>query len=385
MLPILLAAPLALLFSLGARAERVYLEVDSPRSGDLVREPIALVEVRGWVGTGLRGQHDVMIVLDRSVSTFRATGVDVDGDGVVGRAIASPPIDLPMLWTTDFGDTIISAESAAARRLIERLDPNTTRMGLVSFGGNADLEAPLGSSREQLLAALEAIPPRPNERGTYFYGALEAAIVGFGPATSDSGTRRQRQILLLSDGIPTTPEPAEAAQSTSVHAARNAARAGARISAFALGPAAAQRRDLFQEIVSANGGDLIVLEAPADIVEFAPYMSWTRVARIELENATTGAPGRAVRLFPDGTFDGFAPLALGKNELRLRAVSEGGASVTVTRWVTFEKALPDPERLARLRKLLELRTLETELAERARQKREQTLERQKQLEIRPER
>ena len=101
--------------------------------------------------------------------------------------------------------------------------------------------------------------------------------------------------------------------------------------------------------------------------------------------ATTGATGRAVRLFPDGTFDGFAPLALGKNELRLRAVSEAGASLTITRWVTFEKALPDPEQLARLRKLLELRTLETELAERARQKREQTLERQKQLEIRPER
>jgi hypothetical protein len=368
-----------------ARAERVYLEVDEPHSGDLVREPLGLLEVRGWVGTGLRGRHDVMIVVDRSASAFRASGVDVDGDGVVGRTLTTPLAEHPVLWTTDFGDTIVSAELTAARRLIERLDSETTRMGLVSFGGNAKLEAPLGSSRAVLLAALEKIPPTPNENGTYIYGALEEAIVAFGPSAPDPADRRQRQILLLSDGISTAPHPPAAAQATSVHAARNAARAGARIYAFALGPAAAQRREQFEEIVRANGGDLVVLDAPADIVEFVPYMSWTRIAKIELANATTGAAGRAVRLFPDGSFDGFATLALGRNEIRLRAVSEGGASETITRWVTFEKTPPDPEKLSRLRKLLEVRTLETELAERARVRREQTLARQKRLEIRPER
>ncbi len=367
------------------RAERVYLEVDAPHSGDLVREPLGLVEVRGWVGTGLRGKHDVMIVIDRSASAFRASGVDVDGDGVVGRMLETSQDDYPVLWTSDFGDTIVSAELTAARRLIERLDPETTRMGLVSFGGNAKLEAPLGSSRADLLAALDAIPPTPNERGTYIYGALAEAITAFGPKAPDASERRQRQILLLSDGIPTTPGPAAAAQATSVHAARNAARAGARISAFALGPTAAERRGQFEEIVAANGGDLVVLDAPADILEFVPYMSWTRIARIEIANATTGTAARAVRLFPDGTFDGFAPLALGKNEIRLSAVSEGGATETITRWVTFEKTLPDSEKLTRLRKLLELRTLETQLAEHARMRREQALARQKQLEIRPER
>ena len=367
------------------RAERVYVEVDAPHSGDLVREPMALVEVRGWVGTGLRGKHDVMIVVDLSASTFRASGVDVDGDGVIGRTLPNLQGEHPVLWTTDFGDTIVSAELEAARRLIERLDPQTTRMGLVSFGGNAKLEAPLGSSRERLLAALSAIPPLPNENGTYIYGALEEAIAAFGPQPSGAAERRQRQILLLSDGVPTAPEPASAAQSTSVHAARNAARAGARISAFALGPTAAERRVQFEEIVNANGGSLVVLDAAADIVEFVPYMSWTRIAKLELTNATTGAAGRAVRLFPDGTFDGFAPLVLGRNEIRLDAVSEGGAKQAVTRWVTFEKTPPDPEKLARLRKLLELRTLETQLAERARVKREQALARRRQLEIRPER
>jgi hypothetical protein len=104
---------------------------------------------------------------------------------------------------------------------------------------------------------------------------------------------------------------------------------------------------------------------------------------VELQNATSGEPGRAVRLFPDGSFDGFAPLSSGKNELRLTAVSEGGARATVTRFVTFEKALPDPEKLERFRKQLEIRAVETELYERARSKRAERLK--KELQVQPER
>jgi hypothetical protein len=168
----------------------------------LVSEPIALCEVRGWTGTGLRGKHDVIIVLDRSGSTFRSSGMDVDGDGVVGHDYSAQMPPEIVTWTSDFGDTIISAEILAARRLIERLDPATTRMGIVSFGGNADLDAPLGSTRAQLLAALDK-PPRPNENGTYMYGALEAAIAAFEAAPAEPGPRRQREILLLTDGVPT--------------------------------------------------------------------------------------------------------------------------------------------------------------------------------------
>jgi uncharacterized protein YegL len=357
-----------------ARAERVYLEVDRPHSGDAVKESIPLVEVRGWAGTGLRGAHDVVILLDRSESTFRASGVDVDGDGLVGREFPGPPPEELVLWTSDFGDTIVSAETLAARRLIERLDPATTRMAIITFGGNANVEAPLGSSRAQLLAALDGLPPWPNENGTNIYGALEAAIDAFEKAPKESGVTRQREILLLSDGVPTSPpDPPGAAQRISVHAAKNAARAHARIYAYALGPTAAVARDRFDEIVKANGGELLVLNAPADIVEFVPYLSWTSIAKVRLENTSNGEVGRAMRLFPDGSFDGFAPLQPGRNELRFTATSQEGTEATITRWVSFEKGLPDAEKLERFRKMLEVRAIETELAERARAKREKTL------------
>jgi hypothetical protein len=379
----ILLAVLGAALASSARAERVYLEVDVPRSGDAVHEPINLVEVRGWAGTGLRGKHDVVIVLDRSGSTFRASGVDVDGDGVVGRQYPGEPPEEIMLWTSDFGDTIVSAETLAARRLVERLDPETTRMAILTFGGNTKVEAPLGSSRAQLLAALDALPPWPNENGTNIYGALETAIDAFETAPAEPGVTRQREILLLSDGVPTSPPvPPGAAQRISVHAARNAARAHARIYAYALGPTAAVARDRFDEIVRANGGELLVLDQPGDIVEFVPYLSWTSIAKVRLENTTNGEAGRAVRLFPDGSFDGFAPLQQGRNELRLTATSQQGTEASATCWVSFDKTIPDPEKLARFRKMLEVRAIETELAERASAKREERLK--KQLEIKPD-
>jgi uncharacterized membrane protein len=86
-----------------------------------------------------------------------------------------------------------------------------------------------------------------------------------------------------------------------------------------------------------------------------------------------------MRLFPDGSFDGFAPLQVGRNELRFTATSQSGIGASITRWLTFDKALPDPEKLARFKKLLEVRAIETELAERAQAKREE--QRKKQLEI----
>ena len=269
-----------------------------------MREPIALCEVRGWAGTGLRGKHDVVIVLDRSGSTFRSSGMDVDGDGVIGHDYSPTMPDEIVTWTSDFGDTIVSAETLAARRLIERLDPEITRMGIVSFGGNAEVDAPLGSSRAQLLAALDK-PPRPNPNGTYMYGALETAIDAFEAAPPEPGApRRQREILLLTDGVPTAPpDPPYAAQLTAVQAARNAAKARARIYAYALGPIAGLALENFQEIVRANGGELLVLESPGEIVEFVPYLSWTQIASVrarerdQRSSRPRGAalPGRQLR------------------------------------------------------------------------------------------
>ena len=93
-----------------------------------------------------------------------------------------------------------------------------------------------------------------------------------------------------------------------------------------------------------------------------------------------------MRLFPDGSFDGYAPLVPGENLLRITLYAEGGSERHVDRHVHFEKVPATGRReqgqLRQLLKDLRIRTLETELAARVRRKREE--ERARRLEIKVE-
>jgi hypothetical protein len=366
----------------GAGGERIWGEVDRPYDNELIREPVGLVEVRGWAGTGLRGSHDVVIAIDRSASTFSASGVDVDGDGAIGTNLG---ISQGRILISDPDDTIALALLAAARRLIDRLDSTSTRMGIVTFARNERVLARVGAGQDNLLQVLDELGTRPDKGGTYFYGAIMAAIKVLEQAPMDEGENRQRSIILLSDGLPNTPAPNSAAEKAAVRASQHAARARVRIYSFALGPEVASRPKVFLDMAEANGGELLIVETPGEIIEFVPYMSLTRLDRVELENLSSSKPGRAVRLFPDGTFDGYVPLEPGSNLLRVTIFAEGGTIATLEREVMFEKTAgdtPDEQlRLQALLKQLKVRTLETELAAEARRKRERVRARQLEIEI----
>jgi hypothetical protein len=139
-------------------------------------------------------------------------------------------------------------------------------------------------------------------------------------------------------------------------------------------------------MAEANRGELLIVENPGDIIYFVPHMSLTSLSKVEIRNVTTGKKGRAVRLFPDGTFDGYVTLAEGENLLLVTVHGEGGGTKTVERKVVFEKTAGDTDaarrRLEQLLAKIRERTLETQLAEEARLKRKQALARQ--LEIRVE-
>lgn len=365
-----------------ARAESVWGELFEPRDHQLVREPVGLVEVRGWAGTGIPGQHDVIIALDRTASTFEPSGADVDGDGIVGVRDDSFK---QFRVVTDPDDTIAAAQLLAARRLIEKLDPQTTRMGIVTFDRTEKVIARIGTQPDGLMQALDGLPPRPGPGGTYFYGALIASINVFKKSGTD-GEARHRSIIFLSDGQPNRPDPPASAAKAAVRASRHAKNANIRIYAFALGPEVARKPDVFVRMVDANGGELLIVEEPADIVDFVPHMSLTQLNRVEIENVTLGKDARAVRMFPDGSFDGYVQLQPGENLLRVTVHGESGGTREIERTVRYEKIPDSALARARLEDLLNeirLRTLETQLAEEARRKREKAKARQ--LEIRTER
>jgi hypothetical protein len=374
-------AGLVLALSTGARAERVWLELAAPAEGALVREPYGLVEIRGAAGTGLPGQHDVAIAIDLSASTWEPTGTDVDRDKVTGTVF---PTRLPGDVTprmTDPDDSIVAAQLAAARRFVLQLDAAATRMGIVAFAGSERVLARVGAPRDELLAALEGLASRPLAGGTYFYGGLMAAVDAL-EAAPPREEPRQRSILLLSDGIPNEPPPASTAEKAALRAAHNAARAGIRIYAFALGPEVIRHPEVFRTLTETSGGELLLVEQPAEVLDFLPHVSLTHLDRIEVENLTTRSPARAVRLFPDGTFDAWVPLVAGPNRLRIQAVARSGARSSVEREVRFEQ-IQDERRRELLIQALRERTLETELAAEARRKRERALRRT--LEISAER
>jgi hypothetical protein len=382
----LLASLAILLFAapLDARVEKLWLEIEEPHDQALVREPYPLVEIRGWAGTGIRGHHDVVVVLDRSGSTFEASGIDIDGDGIVGRnTIIEGVSGRRQLAVTDPGDSIARALKQAARKFIDRMNPDTTRMGLVTFGRSERVLARVGSSREELLHALDSLPVRPERGGTYFYGALIASIQGFQTA------QRYRSIVFLSDGLPNRPPPEYFAKKAAVRAAQHAGRDRIHIYSFALGPKVSENPQVFIDMSEASRGQLLLVERPGDVVDFAPHLSLTGIHSVEVLNVTTGKKGRAVRLFPDGSFDGFVPLQPGLNTIRLTARGESGGEATVEHRIRFEKTSADtPEgraRIAALLKELEARSIQMRLEEEIRAKREEAQRRlERRLEIRTE-
>jgi hypothetical protein len=367
-----------------AKGGQVFLEIEAPRDNH-VRGSVGLVEVRGWAGTGLRGTHDVLIAIDRSASVWRPSGADVDGDGRVGKQRGPVGRGDPEGWSSDPGDTLFQAELLAARRLFERVNPKTTRMGLLSFGSRARVRAPLGSSRDALLRALDDLPESADPE-TWLHGALKRASEEFARNPRGDGPEpNHTSLILLSDGAPTSPAPVEIAEAFAVQGAQRAANEGIRIYAFALGPEAIASQKVFAEITNATGGDLILVDQPGEVVDFVPHLSLTELESVAVENLTNGEKARAVRLFPDGSFDAYAPLAPGENRLRITARSSGGGQRVVERRIFFiQVPATTPAELEALEKLLEdlrARTLETELADRARRR---LFERVRRLEIKAE-
>ena len=376
-----------------AGAREIWLEWRTPAEGQRVEGPVGWTAVEGWAGVGDPVNHDVVLVIDVSGSTAIASGVDIDGDGTVGRYNRRREI-----WrsfnasqlSSDPGDTVLAAELVASRRLVEVLDPDRTRIGIVSFSDGASILAPLGSDRARIDSALkqldQAFGAGATDMGRAIYRGAEALLAGRSPGAAP----RRMTLLVLSDGWPTSPVSEKMAAQAALQAAIESAKSGIRIDAFGLGleSAGRQETDVYAQIASRTGGRYRPLAKPALVIDELPKIDLADVAGIELTNATTGAPGRAVRRRPDGSFDGFVLLAPGENKIRVTARDDAGASRSSERTVFFDERSPrTPEeaaafdqKLLELRATLEQRRLELALAAEIEAARQQKRE----LEVKPE-
>ena len=337
------------------------LDVATPPDGEQRRGGSGWVEVTGRGGLSEASLHDVVIAIDESPSTLSPTGTDVDGDGAVGRRMSLSGMH-PDSACTDPGDTVIRAELEAARVLVGQLDERTTRVGIVTFAGGTRVLAPLGPPAAAKLA-LETYEVHVDPTGTSLANALAGSMEELFEHR-ELGSRRQRTILLLSDGQPTVPSEARGKRDAA-ELADELGRLGIPVHTFALGKTALEDPEFYRSLAERSGGSFVPVGRPAEIVGRLADVRFTGLQAVEIRNESSGEAGRAVRVFPDGSFDGYVALIEGGNRIGITASVEAGRTLTETRTVFFEHpAEPTPEdrRAAdELRKELETRGLELEL------------------------
>jgi hypothetical protein len=324
-------------------AARGALQLDAPAPGALLRQGEPRVEVRGRAVAELFGA-DVVIALDASNSALLASGVDLDGDGVVGatREFADDEgrfVRSHSGWTSDADDSILLAEYAAADALLDALSARQNRVGLLTYTAQPRARAPVGPP-ERARAALSQLRVVEDRSGTDLARAMRAASAMLDDA-ADGGAQRPRALLLCSDGEPSAPPPAYMAKRRALREAARLAERQVALYVLAFGVAhlrseeGKEELDFLRELAAAAGGVLVEVDAPRGLLDDLPPAA-PRPRSLEIANLTTGAAADSLRLAPDGGFAAWLPLAPGRNELEVRALWQNGRSESLRRVVHFE-------------------------------------------------
>jgi hypothetical protein len=337
--------------------ELLGLELDSPAPGKLVRLSAPVVEVSGRVAADLYAS-DIVIAIDLSNSALLASGADVDGDGVLGTTRSWAKNGggrgrLHRRWTTDPDDAIIHSELLAARLLISGLAARKNRIGVLTYTGTPRVRAPIGSPGAAL-EAVERIRIVVDWSGTNIALALQEAARMFDETPLLPGPPRPRNILLFSDGEPTVPYTKYTAARRAIEKTRELAERRIRVCTFAFGEDADM--EFLSKLARLTLCRRIPFEEPQDLL-IDRIRKPSELQQLTIVNITTGQPARAVRILPDGAFDGFAMLVPGKNHLRVSATLANGRHATAVRSVRYEPAETESEQDRRnaARLLIELR------------------------------
>lgn len=195
------------------------VQIHSPKDGSRIAQEQNTILISGKVFTQVArtANVDILFVVDISGSTALYAGVDF-GDsnppipsgpsgwgrpriGIFGGGfgIGGPPIG-------DLRNSVLAAEVAAARRLLSQLDPQTTRVGVITFSEDAKLLQPLTNDFESVKHALDEVLMQGPYGGTHMAAGIRLAIkelAGLGQSQRRADAVKVQ--FLLTDGFPTLP------------------------------------------------------------------------------------------------------------------------------------------------------------------------------------
>jgi len=322
---------------------RVEIGIEAPQDGATISGP-SQVMVRGQARAFREykaGHFDLMLILDTSGSTRAPAGV---------QPTAALPHDV----------SILAAEVAAAERLLARLDPGNTLVGVVTFAGEfnfmtgqaiphqagAILEQPLTTNYPEVRMALRRILERGPNGGTDMAAGVRLAVrelAGLEGAISRPRPESRKVAFLLTDGFPTLPfghvnsmDPGDI--EVAVRAAGVAAKAAITIHTFSLGMEALSAPYACTQIARVTGGTFTPLKRPGDIIEVLPRTSFADLDMVLVTNTTTGQPASDLTVGPDGRFQATVPLASGVNQIAVMVLATDGTKESASVRVRYVRA-----------------------------------------------
>ena len=393
--------------ALAQDANGVQIEIRSPRPGETIRNKTDMAPLAGLAIAGERPTaFEVIVVIDVSGSTEYPSGIDVNGDGVLGETQRSPISSQPDTANTDPADSVLGAEIAAAAALLDGLDPARVHVGVVSFSGEVDpiTQRRLGRGDDALLEqaltpdygavrrSLEAVLLRGPNGGTNMQAGVKLALrelAGLPGAVSRPRPQAKKVMLFLTDGKPSLPFGLANVEDkedmlAAIDAAKLAEVAGVMLNVYGLGPSAIDYPVAATEMAKATGGLYTPVRRPGDIVALLSGVSFANVEDVVAVNLTLmdWAGPNDILLAPDGSFQGFVPVRAGKNRIRVSALASDGTRGSKEFDIDFAQAAMSDLELSAERDRIRQRNKEIQLRlERERQNAFRKQERERVLEI----
>lgn len=355
------------------------LEIDSPTNGSVIGDPMGSAFVSGKA-LALFGEYqtfDVIFVVDTSDSTAAPSGADIDGDGKIGErrgekflSILGRVLPLP---NSDKEDSILAAEVAGVRVLLEQLDPRTTRVGIVAFSGDNDAltpdaytEVPLTTDYDKAQEGLDAIFRRGPKGLTNMVSAVNLATIELLGSQSAYSTKRdgaKRVIMFLTDGQPTLPLENSQLQNAkmAIQQAVRAAKLDVRIDTFAIGEDALSEPVVVVEMARVSSGVFTPVKNPKDLRAIFEDVNFSEIDELTVRNKTTDVAAAELITNADGSFSALLPMKIGENVIEAFARSTDGTTgrreITVKFLEGGQAQALTPRMVAQRNRLLENRLL----------------------------
>src|SRR5690606_14073610 len=208
-------------------------------------------------------------------------------------------------------------------RPIGRLDPRSTRFGVVTFAGEppvdgiliagsvqppAVTEVPLTHDYAEAQRGLDRILERGPFGMTHMAAGVDQATVelrGLRGAFSTPDPESDKVVLFLTDGQPTLPYGIEFEKANTravLRAAERARKAGVRVYTFGIGEDALAGPLAIVRLADITGGTFTPVRDPAMIMDVIDQVDFANLDGVSVRNVTTGEPATQSVTNPDGSW-----------------------------------------------------------------------------------